>query len=151
MVRRHSSRERRDEGEGRIWITRSGRIPGSRPDKRLAETALHAKTKIDPAATEIRGQCSFNEAGATALAVSRLVSANERVAAGREIAKKLGVEIKQTYLTSGQSDLLIIVESASGDNVAKYCMQIGSHGNVRTRTVRAWSEAEYQKLISELS
>jgi uncharacterized protein with GYD domain len=75
----------------------------------------------------------------------------KRVAAGRETAKKLGVEYKQIYLTSGQSDLLIIVESASGDNVAKLCMQIGAHGNVRTRTVRAWSEAEFQKLISELS
>ena len=75
----------------------------------------------------------------------------KRVAAGRETAKKFGVEIKQTYLTSGESDLLIIAESTSGDNVAKYCMQIGSHGNVRTRMVRAWPEIEYQKLISELS
>ena len=75
----------------------------------------------------------------------------KRVAAARETAKKLGVEIKQTYLTSGESDLLLIVESANGDHVAKFCMQIGSHGNVRTRTVRAWPETEYQKLISELS
>jgi hypothetical protein len=47
MVRRHSSRERRDEGEGRIRITRRGRIAGSRNDKRLAEKALHAK-KLKP-------------------------------------------------------------------------------------------------------
>jgi uncharacterized protein with GYD domain len=44
-----------------------------------------------------------------------------------------------------------IVESASGDNIAKFCMQIGALGNVRTRTVRAWPEAEYHKMISELS
>jgi uncharacterized protein with GYD domain len=29
-------------------------------------------------------------------------------------------------------------------------MAIGALGNVRTRTVRAWSQAEYAKLISEL-
>ena len=46
MVRRHSSRERRDEGEGRIRITRRGRIAGSRNDKRLAEKALHTKVKF---------------------------------------------------------------------------------------------------------
>jgi uncharacterized protein with GYD domain len=29
-------------------------------------------------------------------------------------------------------------------------MAIGSQGNIRTRTVRAWTEAEYEKLVSEL-
>jgi hypothetical protein len=47
MVRRHSSRERRDEGEGCYRITRGGRIAGSRSDKRLAEKTLRAKTKIE--------------------------------------------------------------------------------------------------------
>ena len=74
----------------------------------------------------------------------------KRDAAAREAAKKFGVEIKQIYLTSGESDILAIVESASGDNVAKLCMAIGAQGNVRTRTVRAWSEAEYSKLMAEL-
>jgi hypothetical protein len=37
---------RRDEGKGRIRITRRGRIAGSRLDKRLAENAPHAKTKF---------------------------------------------------------------------------------------------------------
>ena len=53
-------------------------------------------------------------------------------------------------MTSGESDILAIVESTSGDNVAKLCMAIGAEGNVRTRTVRAWSEAEYSKLMAEL-
>ena len=68
----------------------------------------------------------------------------------RELAKKLGVEVKQIYLTSGENDLLIIVDAPSGDNVAKFALATGSLGNVRTRTARAWSEPEFQKLISEL-
>jgi uncharacterized protein with GYD domain len=82
--------------------------------------------------------------------IRNLKEAPKRAAAAREMGKKLGVEIKQLYLTNGQFDLVSIVESASGDNVAKFCMQIGALGNVRTRTVRAWSENEYMKLISEL-
>jgi uncharacterized protein with GYD domain len=74
----------------------------------------------------------------------------KRAAAARDMAKKLGVDIKQTYLTNGPSDLLSIVESTSGDNVAKFCMAIGQLGNVRTRTVRGWPETEYAKFISEL-
>src|SRR5438034_7708587 len=68
----------------------------------------------------------------------------------RELAKKVGVEIKHLYLTSGDSDLVIFVDAPSGDNVAKFALAVGSLGNVRTRTVRAWSADEYRKLISEL-
>ena len=42
------------------------------------------------------------------------------------------------------------METPSGDNVAKYCMALSAHGNVRTRTVRAWPEAEFMKLIADL-
>ena len=40
--------------------------------------------------------------------------------------------------------------TADGSNLAKFCLTLGSAGNVRTRTVRAWPEAEYLKMISEL-
>src|ERR1700694_5454954 len=74
----------------------------------------------------------------------------KRSKAARELAKKVGVEVKQIYLTSGDSDLLVIVDSPNGDNVAKFALATGALGNVRTRTARAWSEPEYMKLISEL-
>jgi uncharacterized protein with GYD domain len=83
--------------------------------------------------------------------IRNVKDAPKRAAAARETAKKLGVEIKQTYLTNGHFDLVSIVESPSGDNIAKFCMQIGALGNVRTSTARAWPESEYHKLISELS
>jgi uncharacterized protein with GYD domain len=76
--------------------------------------------------------------------------APKRGKAAKELAKKLGIEVKQTYLTSGEHDLLLIVESPSGDNVAKFALATGSLGNVRTSTARAWSETEFHKLISEL-
>jgi uncharacterized protein with GYD domain len=76
--------------------------------------------------------------------------APKRSQAAKELAKKLGVEIKQAYLTSGEHDLLLVLESASGDNVAKFALATGALGNVRTSTARAWSEPEWHKLISEL-
>jgi uncharacterized protein with GYD domain len=76
--------------------------------------------------------------------------APKRVQAAREAAKKMGIEFKHVFLTSGESDLLLIVEAANGDSVAKFAMASGALGNVRTRTVRGWTEAEMNKLISEL-
>jgi len=74
----------------------------------------------------------------------------KRMQAAREAAKKLGIDFKHAFLTSGESDLLVIVDAPNGDVVAKFAMMTGSLGNVRTRTVRAWTEAEMNKLISEL-
>ena len=74
----------------------------------------------------------------------------KRAGAARDLAKKLGVEIKQVFLTSGESDLLLILETPNADTIPKFAMAIGSLGNVRTRTVRAWPEAEMTKFISEL-
>jgi uncharacterized protein with GYD domain len=76
--------------------------------------------------------------------------APKRTQGARELAKKLGVEIKQIYLSSGESDLITIVDAPNGDSIAKMALALGSLGNVRTRTSRLWSEAEYLKIVSEL-
>jgi uncharacterized protein with GYD domain len=74
----------------------------------------------------------------------------KRAQAASDLAKKLGVEVKARYLTSGESDLVVFVEPPNGDNVAKLALALGSLGNVRTRTCRVWPFEEYMKLISEL-
>ena len=86
----------------------------------------------------------------TDLGIRAVKDAPKRSQAAKELAKKLGVDVKQVYLTSGEHDLLLIVESSSGDNVAKFALATASLGNVRTSTTRVWSEAEFAKLISEL-
>jgi uncharacterized protein with GYD domain len=74
----------------------------------------------------------------------------KRVQEARETAKKFGVEVKHIFLASGEFDILAILEAPHYDNVAKFVMARGIAGSVRTRTVRAWPEAEMLKLISEL-
>jgi uncharacterized protein with GYD domain len=88
---------------------------------------------------------SFTQQG-----IQAIKDAPKRAQASRELAKKVGVNIKDVYLTSGDSDLLIIVETDNGDNVAKFALALGAQGNVRTRTARAWPESEFMKLIAEL-
>ena len=82
--------------------------------------------------------------------IRAIKDAPKRFAASREAAKAIGVDIKQIYLTTGDSDLLAIVEAPSGENVAKLALVLGAQGNIRTKTVRAWTEAEFAKMVSEL-
>jgi uncharacterized protein with GYD domain len=83
-------------------------------------------------------------------AIRAIKEAPKRAQYGRELAKKFGVEYKALYMTSGDSDLIAVVETPNGDNVAKFVLALCSRGNVRTRTCRAWTEAEYHKIASEL-
>lgn len=74
----------------------------------------------------------------------------KRSYAARELGKKLNVDIHNVFLTTGEHDLLLIVESPDGENVAKFALALSSLGNVRTQTARAWPESEFMQLISEL-
>ena len=82
--------------------------------------------------------------------IRTIKDAPKRTQAARELAKKLGVEIKQIWLTAGESDLVAFVETTNGDNMAKFALALGSIGNVYTRSGRVWSEQEFMKLVSEL-
>ena len=91
--------------------------------------------------------CSINW---TDQGIRSVKDAPKRTQAARDLAKKIGVEIKAIYLTSGDSDLLVIIDTPNGDNMAKFALALGAMGAARTRTARAWPEAEFMKLVSEL-
>lgn len=76
--------------------------------------------------------------------------APQRAKETRELAEKMGITIKDVYMTSGHDDLLFILETDNDDSVAKFALAFDRGGNVRTRMARAWTQAEYLKLISEL-
>jgi len=82
--------------------------------------------------------------------VRKIKDVPKRTKAARDLGKKLGVEIKQAFLTTGDSDILLILDAPNGENVTKFALALSSLGNVRTRTSRAWPEAEYVKMVSEL-
>jgi uncharacterized protein with GYD domain len=88
--------------------------------------------------------------GWTDQGIRAVKDAPKRSQAAKELANKVSVEIQHVYLTSGDDDLLLIVNAPDGDNVAKFALALSSLGNVRTRTARAWPEPEFQRLISEL-
>ena len=61
--------------------------------------------------------------------ICNIKQAPKRAEAARDLGKKLGVEVKHLYLTSGESDMGVFVDTPSGDNVAKFVLALGSLGN----------------------
>ncbi len=56
----------------------------------------------------------------------------------------------QIYYTLGEYDFVSIVEMPSDEDVMKFLLQVGKLGNVRTKTLKAWSESDSVKVISQL-
>ncbi len=68
----------------------------------------------------------------------------------REIAKKIGVTIKDTYWTLGQHDVVLIVEAPDETAAAALSLSIGVLGNARCQTNRAFTAAEADKVLSRM-
>ncbi len=73
-----------------------------------------------------------------------------RVAAAKQAFAAMGAKVKEFYSVMGKYDTVFILEAPDDETVAKAAFTIGSLGNVRTETLRAFTEAEYKKLIADL-
>ena len=73
-----------------------------------------------------------------------------RLDAGKQLVKSLGGEIKDFYLVMGEYDFVLISEAPDDETVAKALIMTGMQGFVRTRTMRAFNEDEYRKIIAGL-
>ena len=74
----------------------------------------------------------------------------KRADAARVLAKSCGAEVKDLHLTMGEYDLIGIVEAEKDDAVARFALALGSIGNVRSTTLKAFTEQEYRNIIETL-
>ena len=74
----------------------------------------------------------------------------KRLEAAKQAFRAMGAELQQWYLVSGQYDAVVIGEAPDDETAMKLALLIGSQGNVRTETLRAFTEDEYRKIIGSL-
>jgi|ERR1041385_2613724 len=87
----------------------------------------------------------------TGKGVGAVKDSPSRLDAGREEFKKLGVNIKDTYLTMGQYDLVCIIEAPDDETYAAALLSLGAQGNVKTETLKAFNEDQYRKICASVS
>ena len=75
----------------------------------------------------------------------------KRLETARGVAKKLGMELKDFHLTMGDYDMVGHLDAPNDEVVAKFILGLGTLGNVRTKTLKAFSEDEYRKIIGSLA
>jgi uncharacterized protein with GYD domain len=73
-----------------------------------------------------------------------------RLDVAKNLFRSMGSEIKEYYLTMGQYDAVVIAEAPDDEAISKLLLQVGSLGNVSTETLRAFTEADYRRMIASL-
>ena len=74
----------------------------------------------------------------------------ERTDHGGQIAQKHGLKLERAYWTVGAYDMLTIFEASDDEALSAYLLEIGSSGNVRTTTLRAYDEEEMSGILRRL-
>ena len=82
--------------------------------------------------------------------IERIKEAPGGVDAARKMFRSMGAELKSFHLVTGVYDAVVIAEMPDERTAAKIAMALASLGNVRTETLRAFTEDEYRKMVSEL-
>ena len=66
------------------------------------------------------------------------------------LAEKYGARIEQVYWTVGPYDLVTIVAAPDDESATAMLLELGSAGNLRTTTLRAYGREEMSRIIERL-
>lgn len=81
---------------------------------------------------------------------SQVKDSPRRLDAAKKELKDMGGEFKHVFLTMGAHDLIAVYEAPDDAVAARFTMQLGMLGNVRTQTLKAFPEAAYRAIIASL-
>ena len=73
-----------------------------------------------------------------------------RIAAGRQAMEAAGGKLVQYYLAFGEKDAVVVYELPDDETAAAMALTQAGIGNLRSTTVRAWTEAEIPSILSKL-
>ena len=73
----------------------------------------------------------------------------KRAENAKSLARKLGGKLDIHY-TMGEYDAVAILEMPSDEAYNRFALSTGALGNIRTKTLKAWSLDEFQKIIDQL-
>ena len=74
----------------------------------------------------------------------------QRVAAWAAKVRSMGVTIKQMYWTLGEYDQVCIFEAPDDETAASMLLAADMLGNIRTRTMRAFTASEMEKSLAKV-
>jgi|SRR5262245_10602530 len=82
--------------------------------------------------------------------IRQIRQTTDRAKALINAASNLGIKVKDVFWTMGGYDAVLIAESANDDAVMTFAASMGSLGNIRTQTLRAFSAEEMNRVLANM-
>ena len=82
--------------------------------------------------------------------ISKIKESPNRYDTFKASVEKAGGKLVGGYYTFGKYDVVIIIEAPSDEVVMSLMLDVGSYGNVRTQTLKAFTAEEGINLIKNL-
>ena len=74
----------------------------------------------------------------------------KRAEAVRSLAKKAGATMKDIYWTLGSYDIVAVLDAPDDETATAIGIGIGSMGNIRTQTLRAFTADEIGNILGKI-
>jgi len=91
------------------------------------------------------GMLSFTDKG-----IQAIKDTTKRAAAAKEVAKRSGVNMREILWTMGDCDMICVLEAEDESALAAFSLATAMQGNVRSRSMRAYSATEMDKILAKL-
>ncbi|MGC1577200.1 MAG: GYD domain-containing protein [Beijerinckiaceae bacterium] len=83
--------------------------------------------------------------------IRNIKDTTKRADAFKKLAKSMGVNVKEIYWTLGAHDIVCVVEGPDDAAITAIGLALGKSGNVRTQTLRAFSQANMDAILGKVT
>lgn len=91
------------------------------------------------------GLMSFTDKG-----IQSIKESTKRAAAAKEAASKFGVNMREIFWTMGECDLVCVLEAEDEATLSAFSLSVAMQGNIRSRSMRAFTAGEMDKILAKL-
>lgn len=77
-------------------------------------------------------------------------SSPQRAEQVRQMVEQMGGRLEALWWTQGRYDLVSVIEAPDEETAAAMTLRVGSGGNVRTETLRAFDAEEMGRILGKL-
>jgi len=83
--------------------------------------------------------------------VKNLKDSEDRAKAFKKMATEMGCTVHGLFFTMGRYDIAVRIEAPDDVTMSALTSKLASLGNVRTETMRAYTEAEFAQIMKKVS
>jgi uncharacterized protein with GYD domain len=82
--------------------------------------------------------------------VRTIEEAPKRVDAARKALEDMGGRFLSVYMTMGIHDMIITYDAPDDAVAARFTLMLGTQGNVRTQSLKAFPEEAYRQIVNSI-